>query len=259
LVIAFFTAPVIRAQSEKPAAPTPADIERAEQILKNAVDALGGSSYLNVRTVTARGLYTQYEGGLPTLPLKFIDYIVFPDKERTEFTGDSIKSIQTNTGDSGWLFDGLTKVIKPMKPKQVADFKFAMRVSVDNLLRGMWRKEGATIAYAGRREAGVAMRNEAVRVSYPDGFVVEFEFGSKDHLPAKVVYAKKNPENDAEEIKEEDRLQKYLEINGITAPYVVNHYRAGIQVSSINYDTIEYNAAIPENLFVKPATAKDVK
>jgi hypothetical protein len=249
----------IRAQSDKTIAPKPAEDEKAIQILQRATEALGGSAYLNVRTITARGLYTPFEAGQSTLPMKFIDYIVYPDKERTEFTGDGIKSVQTNNGDTGWVFDGTTKIIKVMKANQIADFKFAMRTNVDNLLRGTWRAEGAKIAYAGRREAGVAKRNEAVRVTYSDGFTVDFEFGAQDHLPAKVVYSKKKPDNDTEEIKEEDRMQKYLEFNGITAPFVIDHYRAGIQTSRINYDTIEYNAAIPDSLFVKPTTAKEIK
>ena len=259
LLIICFSTSSIRAQGDKPVAPKPDAEAKAEQILKSATDALGGSNYLTVRNVTARGLYTQYQGGQSVPPLKFVDYIVYPDKERTEFSGEGVKSIQTNTGDTGWIFDGLTKVIKNMKPKQISDFKFAMRINVDNLLRGMWRTEGAKIAYAGRREAGVAKRNESVRVTYPDGFTVEFEFGAQDHLPAKVVYAKKNPENDAEEIKEEDRMQKYLEFNGIVSAFVVDHYRAGVQVSRINYDTIDYSAVISDSLFVRPATAKDIK
>ena len=259
IILVCLATSTIRAQGDKPITPKSSDGEKAEQILKSAMEALGGNTYLNVRTVTARGLYTQFEGGQGTLPLKFVDYIVYPDKERTEFSGEGVKSIQTNTGDAGWLVDGLTKVIKTMKPKQIADFKFAMRTNVDNLLRGMWRNDGAKIAYAGRREAGVGKRNEAVRVTYPDGFSVEFEFGAQDHIPVKVVYAKQNPENDTEEIKEEDRLQKYLEFNGIVSAFVVDHYRAGVQTSRLNYDTIEFNSPIPDSLFVRPATAKDVK
>jgi len=259
LLLVCLSASTIRAQNDKTAAPKPGDEEKAAQILQRATESLGGSAYLNVRTVTARGLYTQFEAGQPAIPLSFIDYIVYPDKERTEFKGDGVKSIQTNTGDTGWLFDGVTKAIKPMKAKQIADFKFALRTNVDTLLRGTWRGEGAKIAYAGRREAGVGKRNEAVRVTYPDGFAVEFEFGQQDHLPAKVVYTKKNPENELEEIKEEDRMQRYLEFNGILAPYVVDHYRAGIQISRINYDTIEYNAVLADSLFAQPATAKEVK
>jgi len=214
---------------------------------------------LNVRTVTARGLYTQFEAGQPAIPLSFIDYIVYPDKERTEFKGDGVKSIQTNTGDTGWLFDGVTKSIKPMKAKQIADFKFALRTNVDTLLRGSWRGEGAKIAYAGRREAGVGKRNEAVRVTYPDGFAVEFEFGQQDHLPAKVVYTKKNPENELEEIKEEDRYAQFVDVGGIKTPFIIDRFTGGAQTSRINYQSVEFNKSVSDSIFAKPASAKEMK
>jgi hypothetical protein len=258
LLLICLTASSARAQDEKKDAPKPkAEVEKAEQILQRAAEALGGNAYLSVRSMAARGLYTQYRDGKPEVPMSFVDYIVYPDKERTEFKGDGIKSVQANTGDSGWVFDGLTKNIRDMKAAQVADFKLSMRTSVDNLLRGLWRKEGAQIAYAGRREAGVAKRNEAVRVTYPDGFTVEFEFGAQDHLPARVSYVRKK--SDTEEIKEEDRMMQYLNLNGILAPFVVDHFSTGVQQSRLNYNSIELNAQIADSLFARPATAKDVK
>ncbi|MBV9960214.1 MAG: hypothetical protein JO360_17440 [Acidobacteria bacterium] len=242
-------------ETTKPA--TAAEVEKAEQILQRAVEALGGNAYLSVRSLTARGLYTQYREGRPEVPLSFVDYIVYPNRERTEFKGDGIKSVQTNTGETGWVFDGMTKNIKDMKAGQVADFKLSMRTSVDNLLRGLWRKEGAQLAYAGRREAGIGRRNEAVRLAYPDGFMVEFEFGAQDHLPAKVSYVRKKSET--EESKEEDRMMQYLNLNGIFAPFVVDHFTDGVQQSRLNYNSIEFNAQIADSLFTRPATAKDVK
>jgi hypothetical protein len=256
------TASNLRAQSGDKSslvAPKPAEAERAEQILQRATEALGGASYLNVQSISAHGLYTQYKEGKPDLPLTFVDYIVLPDKERTEFKGDGVKSVQTNTGETGWVFDGMTKNIKDMKAPQIADFKLSMRTSIDNLLRGMWRKEGAKLSYAGRREAGLAKRNEVVRVTYPDGFSVEFEFSAQDHLPAKVVYAKKNADNNAEEIKEEDRMMQYLNLKGILTPFVVDHFINGVQQSRINYDSIEFNTQLADSLFARPANAKAVK
>ncbi len=240
-------------------APKAADAEKAEQILQRATEALGGASYLSVQSISAHGLYTLYKEGKPELPLTFTDYIILPDKERTEFKGDGIKSVQTNTGETGWIFDGMTRNIRDMKAPQIADFKLSMRTSVENLLRGMWRKEGAKISYAGRREAGLAKRNDAIRVTYPDGFIVEFEFSAQDHLPAKVVYTKKSSDKDAEEIKEEDRMMQYLNLKGILAPFVVDHYVNGMQQSRINYNSIEFNTQLADSIFARPATAKDVK
>src|SRR5919205_6496 len=140
---------------------------------------MGGSAYLGVRSSVGRGLYTPFREGASGLPSTFIDYIIYPDKERTEFKGGGNRVIQTNTGETGWLYDGAAKTLKDMTPAQVADFKLALRTNVDNLLRGLWRKEGAQVTYAGRREAGLARRNEAVRVTYPDGLTVDFEFGAQ--------------------------------------------------------------------------------
>ncbi len=248
------------AQSAKapPVKSAPPNVEKAEQILQSAVTALGASNYLGVRSMVGRGLYTVYKDTQPTLPLSFVDYIVYPDQERTEFKGEGFKTIQVNTGDTGWIFDGMARTLKDLKPTQVSDFKLAMRINVDNLLRGTWRKEGGKLEYAGRREAGVGKRNETVRVVYADGFAVEFEFGAVDHLPAKVIYFK-NPEEGDELIREEERLAQFLNINGVMAPFVIDHYSAGVQTSRTNYRTIEFNTPIPDTLFARPANAKAVK
>ena len=250
------------AQSPDTATPAPNTSDKAEAIIKSAVAAIGGDSYLNVRTVVGRGFYTTYQDGASLVPTRFLDYISFPDKERTEFTTQGIRVINTNTGDTGWLYDGATKSLHDLKPAQVADFKRAMRTSVENLLRGWWRKENAVISYAGRREAGLAKRNETVRLTYPDGFWVEFEFGSRDSMPAKVIYKRTRTKPDSEEteeVTEEDWLAKLITIDGITAPFVIDHYVQGKQTSRINYESIEYNRSLPDTLFAKPANAKAVK
>jgi hypothetical protein len=240
----------------------PSGEAKAEAIIKSATAAVGGDAYLNVHSVVGRGFYTTYQDGASLLPTRFLDYIVFPDKERTEFTTQGIRVINTNTGATGWLYDGATKSLHDLKPEQIEDFKRAMRTSVENALRGWWRKEGATLSYAGRREAGLAKRNETVRITYPDGFWVEFEFGARDGLPAKVIYKRtraKADSDETEEITEEDRLAKPITISGVTAPYVIDHYIDGKQTSRINYESIEYNRSLPDSLFVKPANAKSVK
>ena len=86
--------------------------------------------------------------------------------------------------------------------------------------------------------------------------------GARDALPAKVIYKRtrtKADSDETEEITEEDWLAKPIAINGITAPYVIDHYIDGKQTSRINYESIEYNRPLPDSLFTKPANAKSVK
>ena len=129
-------------------------------------------------------------------------------------------------------------------------------------MHGWWRKEGATLSYVGRREAGLAKRYEVVRLTYPEGFWIEYEFGARDGLPAKMIYkrTKKKPDSEeTEEITEEDRLAKPITIDGVTAAWVVDHYINGVQTSRINYESIEYNKPLADALFAKPASIKSLK
>ena len=259
LIIGFSSG--VPAQDKPANTPPPADA-KSETIINHAIEVLGGSNYLNVKTAVGRGFFTAFQDGVSQLPARFVDYIVYPNRERTEFVSLGIRVIQTNAGDTGWLFDGATKTLSDMKAPQIADFKRSMRTSLENLLRGWWRKEDATLTYVGRREAGVGKRNETVRLTYPDGFWIEYEFGAKDGLPAKVIYKrtrKKADTDETEEINEEDRLGKPITVQGITAPWVVDHYINGVQASRINYESIEFNQPLPDSLFVKPANIKALK
>ncbi len=242
--------------------PSPDNDSRIEAILNRAIEVLGGSAYLNVKTVVGRGLFTSFHDGLPQVPARFVDYISYPDSERTEFTTEGIRVIQSNSGETGWLYDGATKSINEMKAPQIEDFKRGMRTSVENLLRGWWKTEKATLTYVGRREAGLARRNETVRLTYPDGFWIEFEFAAKEGLPAKVIYKatkKKADSDETVEFTEEDRLAKPITIKGITAPWVIDHYINGAQTSRIGYESIEYNNQLSDSLFTKPANIKSLK
>jgi hypothetical protein len=273
LAALLFVSPATLAQSPTPSSPAPkvetkpsapalpTVDEKAEAILKRAIDALGGAAYLNIKSVIGRGLFAQIVGGIASPPATFVDYLIYPDRERTEFKSSGVRSIQTNTGATGWVFDGMTKTISDVKPDGVESFHISVRTSFENLLRDSWRAEGASLAYAGRREAGLARRNEVVRAIYPDGFIAEFEFGAKDGLPAKVSYKRKikTKEGEDAEVTEEDRIERYLTFNGVQVPFTIDHYRDGEKTSRITYDSVEFNPTIPESLFAKPPNPKAIK
>jgi hypothetical protein len=261
IFLALLCSGVVLAQ-EDPAKPTAENTAKAEAILKRGIEALGGQTYLNVKTVVGRGFFTTFNEGASQLPARFVDYIAYPDKERTEFSGGGTRVVQSNTGDTGWVFDAAAKTLNDMQKPQIEDFKRSMRTSVENLLRGWWRAQNATLSYIGRREAGLARRNETVRLTYPDGFWVEFEFAAREGLPEKIIYKTTKPTMNKDEFlesNEEDRLAKPITINGVTAPWVIDHYINGVQTSRIGYESIEYNTPIADSFFAKPANIKSLK
>lgn len=245
------------------AAATAASVdEKSQAIINRAIEAVGGQTYLNVQTVIGKGFYSEFKENVPQVPLKFFDYLVYPDRERTEFTQSGVKTIQTNDGDTGWMFDGAVKKISDQTPRQIEEFKRTMRTTMENLLKGWWRNEGGKVTYVGRREAGLAKRNETVRLTYPNGFWIEYEFGAKDGLPAKIIYKRSRKDldsGDQVETTEEDLLLKFITEGGVSAPWVIDHYVDGKQTSRINYEQIQYNQHIPDSLFAKPADVKSIK
>ena len=228
----------------------------AEQIVAKGVQHLGGDRYLQVKSQIGRGKFSVIRENVVVLFQSFVDVIVFPDKERTEFKGNGTRLTQVNAGDTGWVYDGDHELIKTQTPDQVAGFKRGIRTSLDNLLRGYWKGE-AELSYVGKRQASLGKRNDVVRLTYKDGFIVEFEFSSEDGIPAKSIHTRTSA--NGEEIKEEDRYAQFIETNGIKVPFIVDRFVNGKPASRINYETIEFNKTIPESAFARPSNLKEAK
>jgi len=229
--------------------------EHASSIVAKAIQVLGGDRYLAVKSQVGRGKFSVIKENAVASFQSFLDVIVFPDKERTEFKQGSSKTVQTNTGKTGWIYDGDQELIKVQNDDQVNNFTRGIRVSLDNLLRGYWRGQ-ADLTYVGRRPASLGKRNDVVRLTYNDGFVIEFEFAD-DGTPAKAIYHRTGADNT--EITEEDRYAQFIDVNGVRAPFIIDRYTNGAQNSRINYETIEFNKTIPESVFTKPSNPKELK
>ena len=228
---------------------------QAGEITKRAVDNLGGDKYLNVKSQIGRGRYSIFREGAVVSFQSFVDVIVFPEKERTEFRDRGIKTTQTNTGSTGWIFDGEQDIVRDQTEIQVANFKQGIRTSLDNLLRGGWRGE-AELTYVGKRPATLGKRNDVVKLAYKDGFSIEFEFAD-DGTPQKAIHKSKNV--DGEEVTEEDRYAQFVDINGVRTPFIIDRFTNKQHTSRINYESIEFNRSVPDSIFAKPATAKEAK
>jgi hypothetical protein len=243
-------------------AQTPQVDEKSQKIIDRAIEVMGGQSYLNVQTVIGKGFYSDYRDGVPQVPVRFLDYLAYPNRERTEFTSLGIRNIQTNVGDTGWNFDGAVKKISDQTPAQVEEFKRAMRTTFENLLRGWWKAEEGKVTYIGRREAGLAKRNETVRLTYPNGFWIEYEFGARDGMPAKIIYKRmrRDPDSgDQVETTEEEHFMRFVENQGVQSPWIIDRFINVKQTARINYENIQYNQRLPDTLWPKPDNVKSIK
>lgn len=229
---------------------------QANAIIQKAVQLLGGDRYKNVTTQVGRGNFSLLKSGVNVSVQTFVDVIVFPDKERTEFKAAGVKTVQTNSGATGWVFDGDQELIKVQNERQVANFKRGLRTSLDNLLRGYWKGQ-AELSYIGRRPGTLGKRNDAIKLTYNDGFIVEFEFTADEGMPVRAIY--KTVGGDGEAVIEEDRYAQFIDTQGITAPYIIDRFTNGEHISRINFLIVEYNKPIPDSIFAKPTDSKQLK
>lgn len=100
----FLPVPQLRAQQQQVLAPTQSET-KANEILQQAIAALGGDAYLHVQDLTCTGRMTSFDhsGDLSGLE-NFISYSKPPDKTRQE-NMPKRNIINVFDGDKGWELD----------------------------------------------------------------------------------------------------------------------------------------------------------
>jgi hypothetical protein len=246
----------------RPARPNPLqladdnDPAKAQSLIKDAITARGGAAYLNIRSIVSHGEYTAYVKGVSTVPDHFTDRILYPDRERTDFGSGDHKTVQTNVGNTGWVYDGLQKQIHDQKEAQVKQFQQGARYDLDNILRGGWHAADAKLVYLGRREAWINTFAEAVRIEFADGATEIVYFDPRSKLPLMTEFKMIREEGTS---NEQVRYYQWLDFNGVKFPKIQDGLRDGKQISRTYFDDIAFNVEIAEKVFAKPATIKEVK
>ena len=234
---------------------TETKLAKAKAIMSRVVTNLGGNRYLQVKTSIGEGKFSLIKDGVNVSFQKFIDVIVLPNKERTDFTEQGSKTVQVNTGETGWIYQEHLESFRDQKANGINSFKNSLRSHYDYLLRRDWSGE-ATLSYEGKRRASLGKRNHVLKLTFKDGFEVEYEF-SDDGMPMKTVYNRPNSEN--KPIKEETRYAQFINEQGILTPYVVDRFTGGKHSFRVNYESMRYNKQIPDEIFRKPSNTKKLR
>jgi hypothetical protein len=246
----------ITALAQKADPDDPANVEKGKKLLQQTIEARGGVALLNYKTIEATGQYTQFEQGVSTIPVRFEDTIVLPDKERTEFGKGKKKDrkINVNVGATGWVYDGEAETLKDQNEKQIQGFHESRETDVDMVLRAAVQNKDAVVRFYGREETQPGERADVILIKLKLTFYVMLDPATK--LPRTMTYEKAEEKGMA---RYEYRFNQYVPYDGVRFPNIVDLYRDGIQISRVNYQTIKLNGAIPDTLFAKPANAKAIK
>ncbi|MGH9754813.1 MAG: hypothetical protein ACREA2_18705 [Blastocatellia bacterium] len=236
----------------------PKNVERGAELIKQAVQARGGERFLSFANIMSTGLYTPFQKGVSTFPIQFIDWIVYPDKERTEFGKGKKKDrrIQVNVGKIGWVYDGDAQTLKDQSDKQIEDHLEGLEFDIDRLLRAAAKGDGVEAGYAGREETRPGERADAVAIRLKPDRTGYLLLDSQTHLPISLSYEKTE---DGGLVKHEIRYAQYVDYDGVKFPNIVDYFRDNVQMNRVNIQSIKLNTPINDELFAKPASAKAIK
>ncbi|HMG35736.1 MAG TPA: hypothetical protein VKM94_17510 [Blastocatellia bacterium] len=237
--------------------PDEADPAKAAQYIRDAVAVRGGDAFMKVTTVVSRGQYTGYTKGVSGDPQSFVDYVAYPARERTEFGKGDSKFVQSNSEAANWVYDGAQKMIRDQKEDQVKQFAQGLRYDLDALLRAA-AKPGANVKvlYAGHREIWRNQFAESVRIEFGDGGVATVNLDPKTKLPLSAEY---KTIGEAGPVSNEVRFYRWVVFSGVNFPTLQDFYRDGKQISRVSIDDVSINVPLPDKLFAKPMTVKEVK
>jgi hypothetical protein len=232
------------------------DEAKIKKLFQEAIDAMGGDTYLAVKDSVSEGNYFFYnmEGDSSGLN-KFSDFTKFPDKSRFEIGNNknemeiSVFNLERN---EGWIKEG-QKETRAAKPEEMKDFKDAANHSLDNIFRFRYQDPQNKFFYLGPGE-GSDLMLDLVKIINPenDEAIVYFDRISK--LPVKVESRRLNSKGVRQRVV--DEYSQWHAVQGVNTPLRIDGFINGRRNFQQFFNKITYNNHLQDEFFSKPVPLK---
>jgi hypothetical protein len=246
---------------------------KAKQLLKQAIDALGGGLYRDQTESECDGRVAQFDRNGGTLGYSMMrTYWHFPDKNRTEYVVKTTKGglfavlwgnlpikggefIQLFNGDKGWTMD--KSGINEADATVVEEFQDGLRRQVRNLLLNRANEDGVFLYYAG---IGIADMREVEWVDFTDrdDRKVRVALDHQSHLPVRTVAVTPN-----EEMHDKDEdvtiYSNYREQEGVQTAMQISREHNGRRTHQIFYNSCSNAPNLPADFFTEQSLQKKFK
>jgi hypothetical protein len=220
---------------------------KAKQILQQAIEALGGSTYLNVHDSTCTGRIGQFDhAGELTGFGHFIDYEVPPDKERQENLPKR-NIIEVYNGDKGWELD--RGGVSEAPQVDLVDFVEGNKKDIDNILRYRIHEPGMIFRYGGPDIVDLKQA-DWVELVDADNRTIRIAIATATHLPIRKVV---DTRDDRTRTKSEEieYYSNYHPLEGVQTPFQITRERNGIKIFQVFFDKCDYNTNLDSSLFTR--------
>jgi hypothetical protein len=226
----------------------PMDQENARQaraLLNQAIQALGGQTYLNLRDMQQSGRTFGFYHGRPSgTGAVFWRFVEYPDKERLELTKERDVAY-LYVGGKGYevTFKGSHAVEK----KDLEDYLRRRRFSLESMLKVWLNDPGVALFYDGTALAGNLASQQVTLINSKDE-AVKLLFDIDTHLPLKKSYSWRDPV-DKQRNTEEEIYDNYKPVQGIMTPYNFTRYYNGDMQSQRFVNSVQFNQGLDPAMF----------
>ena len=218
---------------------------KAKALLNQAIEALGGQTYLAIRDREQQGRGYGFHGGRPSgSGGPFWSFSEFPDKERVELTKER-DIAELYVGNKG--YEITYKGPHPIEKKDLDDYLRRRRFSLDTILRTWVNDASVVLLFEGN---AIAAQHPAFRVTLinAENESVTLYLDTENHLPVKKSFEWRDPV-DRQKNLEEEVYENYRAVSGIMAPFNVTRYFNGDMASQRFLNSVSINQGLDQRMF----------
>jgi len=221
------------------------NVRKARALLDQAIQALGGQTYLNIQDISQEGrTYSFHHGEPSSYGVLFWRFYKYPDEERIELTKKR-DVVYVYNGDKG--YEITYKGTRAEESKDLADYNRRRQYALDWVLRHWLQEPGVALFYEG---PSVAADKPAERVTILNAKNqgVTIDIDSNTHLPLKKTFSWRDP-TDKERNVEDEVYDNYRPIQGIMTPFSITRFYNGDMSNQRFLNSVSYNQGLDDSKF----------
>jgi hypothetical protein len=241
--------------------------ERGKRIIDEALAALGGQNYLNVRDRVESGraysFYREKLSGLSRATI-YTRYLVRPEPPEPGFLGVRERQAFGKDENSAVLFtedrgyEITFRGARPLSDDLIQRFKESTLHNIFYILRQRLGEPGLIFESKG---ADVLDNQpvEIVDITDAQNRTVTVYFHQSTKLPVRQVFYRRDPQT-KDRIEEVTVFAKYRDVGGgVMWPFSIQRERDQEKIYEIYSDSVTINQDLKDNLFTLPANLKILK
>lgn len=239
--------PQVRAQNPSVMMPEQS-AAKARELIQQAIQALGGDAFLQVRDSTCTGRLSSFgsQGDLNGYQ-QIWDFYILPEKNRTEY-GKKRNIIEIYNGEQGWTLD--RGGVEDMPVIQAQGNMENVSKNINHLFRKRLNEEGLVFRYGGTDIVDLKPM-DWVEITDRQRKTTRIAFDRVNGLPARAVFITRDPET-RERYEEVEFYSNYHAVAGVQTPLQVARLRNGRKVYQVFWESCQYNTGLPEEMFTRP-------